>query len=234
MSAGQLQDDTSKAQLLGTAQLLSTPRASRNRSASGSPPLLDHAIPALQRTVFCRRRCRTGRFPETAVRSAFRSLGRSIGASEPATVSLTRTCRRKTQEKFESMSTTQRRKSGAIDRSRREARQLVRTRGLPAERRPSWRQTLTGAAAGFLATAPMTAFMWAARQKLPWYERYSLPPRQLTTRPSNLDRNATIATAVSHFGLWRGDGWTLWADLVRTCETKCIYGPALWNGGVGR
>jgi hypothetical protein len=37
-----------------------------------------------------------------------------------------------------------------------------------------------GALAGALATVPMTVFMELAHRRLPFYERYALPPRQIT------------------------------------------------------
>lgn len=42
------------------------------------------------------------------------------------------------------------------------------------------RQALNGAAAGFLATLPMTVSMWAITPTLPRAQRFHLPPRQIT------------------------------------------------------
>lgn len=39
-----------------------------------------------------------------------------------------------------------------------------------------------GAFAGFVATMPMTAVMEWLHQRLPWYERYQLPPAQVAQR----------------------------------------------------
>ena len=39
-----------------------------------------------------------------------------------------------------------------------------------------------GAAAGLIATAPMTAVMLGWHRKLPWWQRDPLPPSKLTTR----------------------------------------------------
>jgi uncharacterized membrane protein YagU involved in acid resistance len=42
------------------------------------------------------------------------------------------------------------------------------------------RAAARGALSGFLATVPMTLAMEGMRQRLPWYERYALPPRLIT------------------------------------------------------
>jgi len=64
-----------------------------------------------------------------------------------------------------------------------------------------------GAAAGFLATAPMTALMIAWHRRLPWSSQQPLPPAQITgeaLRSVELADNlsaeeAQIATVVNHF-----------------------------------
>ena len=38
----------------------------------------------------------------------------------------------------------------------------------------------TGAMAGFLATIPMTIAMELLHRRLPWTQRYPLPPREIT------------------------------------------------------
>ena len=71
-----------------------------------------------------------------------------------------------------------------------------------------------GAAAGFTATAPMTAVMAAAREALPEPEQYSLPPRIVTeraARSAGVARRMTepekkAATTVSHFGFGTATG----------------------------
>src|ERR1044072_261078 len=61
--------------------------------------------------------------------------------------------------------------------------------------------------AGAAATLPMSVFMQAAHRRLPWTQRYQLPPRQITDRllrKSRLDRHLSdrqqlAATWASHF-----------------------------------
>jgi uncharacterized membrane protein YagU involved in acid resistance len=67
---------------------------------------------------------------------------------------------------------------------------------------------LAGAAAGFVATAPMTAAMEVMHRRLPWWERYSLPPSQIITRIKaqfglRRHRNRSehlMVTLLAHFG----------------------------------
>jgi uncharacterized membrane protein YagU involved in acid resistance len=71
-----------------------------------------------------------------------------------------------------------------------------------------------GAAAGFTATAPMTAVMAAAREALPEPEQYSLPPRIVTERAAQTagvahrmdEPEKKAATTVAHFGFGTGAG----------------------------
>lgn len=65
-----------------------------------------------------------------------------------------------------------------------------------------------GTLAGFVATLPMSAFMWGARELLPQSEQYSLPPHQLVAKlaksvgiaeaASGPDHN--LVTIAAHFG----------------------------------
>lgn len=69
-------------------------------------------------------------------------------------------------------------------------------------------RAVMGAAAGLLATAPMTAFMFAAHRRLPWTQQYPLPPRQITMNlatsvglaPQMDETDRQVATGVAHFG----------------------------------
>src|SRR5690242_10368379 len=45
---------------------------------------------------------------------------------------------------------------------------------------------MTGAVAGFVATAPMTLSMEAMRKVLPPHQKYPLPPKQITTEVAHL------------------------------------------------
>ena len=72
----------------------------------------------------------------------------------------------------------------------------------------SARKLLKGAAAGFVATAPMTLTMLLGWRMLPQSERYPLPPRLITEEISErvgirgqLDENQLVGlTLFSHFG----------------------------------
>ena len=67
---------------------------------------------------------------------------------------------------------------------------------------------LTGALAGFAATAPMTAAMILMHRRLPLHQRYSLPPRRITMNVADVlgmkhemsQRQRTAATLAAHFG----------------------------------
>jgi len=123
-----------------------------------------------------------------------------------------------------------------------DVRHGVRSRQLRTQARPFWRQVLIGGTAGLLATLPMTAFMWAARAKLRWYERYSMPPRQITmclARATGLahhldERRRTIATATAHFGYGSATGCLYGLifrnPAVRQVSTGVAYGMAVWAG----
>jgi hypothetical protein len=66
----------------------------------------------------------------------------------------------------------------------------------------------SGAAAGLLATVPMTAAMVAMHRKLPARERFPLPPRRVTMRAAGKagvrrhmrESHRTAATLAAHFG----------------------------------
>ncbi len=72
-----------------------------------------------------------------------------------------------------------------------------------------------GAAAGFVATAPMTLAMLVMHKLLPWPERYSLPPAQITTKAARKvtglwqqpDRSQRLwLTLLTHFAFGAGAG----------------------------
>jgi uncharacterized membrane protein YagU involved in acid resistance len=102
---------------------------------------------------------------------------------------------------------------------------------------------LTGAAAGLLATAPMTVWMAAARRWLPWRSQEPLPPRQIThnalqsvelTDNVSKDQEA-ILTAVNHFAYGAGAG-ALYGRLhtdgsaPAAAMSGAIYGLGVWSG----
>ncbi|MCZ7572137.1 MAG: DUF1440 domain-containing protein [Ardenticatenaceae bacterium] len=65
-----------------------------------------------------------------------------------------------------------------------------------------------GAAAGFIATVPMTIVMLLLHRLLPWLERYPLPPSRITARIAHriglrkrMSQEQHLAlTALAHFG----------------------------------
>lgn len=98
-----------------------------------------------------------------------------------------------------------------------------------------------GALSGLAATAPMTGAMLWGHRKLPWRERYPLPPKQITM---TLAREAGIAeklnheeqtalTAAAHFGY----GATMGAMYAVVCGreragalTGVLFGATVWAG----
>jgi len=98
---------------------------------------------------------------------------------------------------------------------------------------------LSGATSGFLATAPMTAFMFAAHSQLPHREQYPLPPREIVdalaekaeirAAPENVMR---AATWISHFGYGAAMGsifTEIKTSLPGNAATKgAVFGVAVW------
>jgi uncharacterized membrane protein YagU involved in acid resistance len=101
---------------------------------------------------------------------------------------------------------------------------------------------IRGAAAGLLATVPMTAFMRAAWRILPRREQYPLPPRLITRKlvsevepPQRMDADdLTTLTYLLHFwfGAMTGALYGLIEDKVRLKPSaKGIFmGLAVWTG----
>ncbi|NLE53132.1 MAG: DUF1440 domain-containing protein [Chloroflexi bacterium] len=101
-----------------------------------------------------------------------------------------------------------------------------------------------GAAAGLIATAPMTAVMLGWHRKLPWWQRDPLPPSKLTTRIlravglKKLDDEAhEPLTWISHFGYGAASGAlfplaeSLMRDLPPPIHPKgVVYGLLIWTG----
>jgi uncharacterized membrane protein YagU involved in acid resistance len=85
-------------------------------------------------------------------------------------------------------------------------------------------RAVRGAVAGLAATVPMTVLMQVLHQRLPWRERYPLPPAQITsrlTRATGVERRLRrhehrVLTMVSHFGYGSAAGaaYTLLARRV--------------------
>jgi hypothetical protein len=95
---------------------------------------------------------------------------------------------------------------------------------------------MRGAAAGLLATVPMTAFMRAAWRLLPRREQYPLPPRLITrkvTDEKEPDR-LTVLTYVFHFlfGAATGSVYAAIEDKVplHSSAKGILMGLAVWTG----
>ena len=101
---------------------------------------------------------------------------------------------------------------------------------------------LRGTVAGTIATLPMTLFMLAMHQLLPRWQRYALPPEEITreatermqvrqhmTRPQELG-----ATLVSHFGYGASMGlfYSLFVEpwSLATAFKGMLFGLLIWAG----
>jgi uncharacterized membrane protein YagU involved in acid resistance len=106
----------------------------------------------------------------------------------------------------------------------------------------SFNRLLHGAVAGFVGTAPMTAFMVIGWRLLPAREKYPLPPRQIlgevTERLGVEDRMSegglVAATLVSHFsyGALFGSIYALFEHKMplESSMKGALAGLALWVG----
>jgi hypothetical protein len=99
---------------------------------------------------------------------------------------------------------------------------------------------LRGALSGCVATVPMTAAMLAWHRRLPLWERYPLPPRQITmnvARRAGIKghlnaRQKTAVTLVAHFSYGAAVG-AVYAALSRRllpagAASGAFYGVAVW------
>lgn len=100
---------------------------------------------------------------------------------------------------------------------------------------------LAGAAAGFLATAPMTLSMILLHRQLPRRQRYPLPPYEITTeivRRAGIAKQLrphqrTTATLLAHFGFGAlaGAVYPMFVNRLDSSATikGAIYGVAVWG-----
>jgi uncharacterized membrane protein YagU involved in acid resistance len=94
------------------------------------------------------------------------------------------------------------------------------------------KKTISAALAGCLATAPMTASMLWMHHRLPWRERYALPPAQISARiadaaglEEHMDAPRQVAaTLLAHFGYGAAAGG-LYAQVQRW-----LPGPPVTRG----
>jgi len=106
----------------------------------------------------------------------------------------------------------------------------------------SFRRLLQGAAAGFLATAPMSLSMLIGWRLLPQQQRYHLPPRQITEEitervgiEDHVSEEGLIGlTVLSHFGYGAvfGSIYALFEDEIRMHSSLkgMLMGIAVWIG----
>lgn len=99
---------------------------------------------------------------------------------------------------------------------------------------------LLGAAAGFAATAPMSAAMIGMKRELPWYQRYALPPRQVVRRASRavgledrVDEAPGLITGAAHFGYGAACG-AIYAALAAPFRlvgvlSGVVFGLGVWS-----
>ena len=103
------------------------------------------------------------------------------------------------------------------------------------------RDAAAGALAGLIATVPMTIAMLAMHRRLPWHERYPLPPRQIVAKLAHatglrkhLDNDEEQgATLAAHFGYGSATG-ALFAPIARELPFPRVlsgigYGLAVWT-----
>ena len=99
----------------------------------------------------------------------------------------------------------------------------------------------SGAAAGLVATVPMTAAMVAMHRMLPAREQYPLPPRRITMRAAGKagvrshmgESHRTAATLVAHFGYGTAVGSLLGAfaprGIAKAAAVGAGFGLLVWT-----
>jgi uncharacterized membrane protein YagU involved in acid resistance len=111
---------------------------------------------------------------------------------------------------------------------------------MPYDKSPSLK-LMQGAAAGLVATVPMTLFMRSAWKRLPAQEQYALPPREITRnlmRPGRFFRlspeKQTILTLALHFlfGAAAGSVYGIVEEKVPLRESVkgLLTGLIIWTG----
>ena len=104
----------------------------------------------------------------------------------------------------------------------------------------SLHRLLLGTIGGIVATGPMTAAMILLHRRLPWHERYPLPPREITmsfARKTGLapqldSEGRATATMVSHFGYGAAAG-SLYTALIaprgHALSKGVLFGLLIWG-----
>jgi uncharacterized membrane protein YagU involved in acid resistance len=109
-----------------------------------------------------------------------------------------------------------------------------------AAKSPAVQHFLLGAVGGLIATGPMTAFMKLMHRRLPWYERYPLPPRQITMRTAKSaglywrlnEPEAKGLTLLAHYsyGAAMGALYSLAARQTPRAVHGMLFGMVVWAG----
>jgi hypothetical protein len=84
---------------------------------------------------------------------------------------------------------------------------------------------VTGAIAGVVATAPMTAVMRLLWEQLPEHERYPAPPREIVDRTSG---GGEAATLLAHFGYGALCGAVFAASGRQSVADGALFGLGVW------
>jgi uncharacterized membrane protein YagU involved in acid resistance len=117
--------------------------------------------------------------------------------------------------------------------------------GSRAGRGKRWTSLLGGAVGGLIATGPMSVAMALLYQRLPWWQPWSLPPREITRNVlksvrvhKHMSREAeTVATTVGHFayGTFAGTLYGALPVAIRRhpLASGVVYGLAVWAASYG-
>jgi uncharacterized membrane protein YagU involved in acid resistance len=115
----------------------------------------------------------------------------------------------------------------------------------PTRRGNRWTNIVAGAVGGLIATGPMSVAMALLYRRLPWWQPWSLPPREITANMlksigvhEHMSREAeTVATTVGHFayGTFAGAVYGALPGAIRrhALTSGVLYGLAVWAGSYG-
>ena len=103
------------------------------------------------------------------------------------------------------------------------------------------RDVIAGAASGLAATVPMTLVMEALFRRLPWSERYPLPPRKVTMQAAEIlglrdqldeaQRHAVTLSAHLAYGAAMGAIYSLTTRHILSGSVGgALYGLGVWAG----
>ena len=108
-----------------------------------------------------------------------------------------------------------------------------------------WKSLVAGAVGGFIATGPMSVAMALLYRRLPWWQPWALPPREVTANMlktvgvhEHMSREAeTVATVVGHFayGTLAGTVYGALPSAVRrhALTSGAVYGLVVWAASYG-